>query len=106
MPEGCIFCFIGNDKICQLCLKDRKQYYNRTFYIKKTENKITLYKRCFTCKIEKHYEEYIDSKHKHRECFNCRKKKIKKYNKLYYNTYIKRVPKQKELIVPDKIEIF
>ena len=101
MPESCIFCFIGPDKICALCLKDRKQYYNRTHYLKKAENKDYKYKKCYTCHEIKPYEEYIGPINKHRDCKICKIKKAE----IYRNKYYKQKPINKDFYIPKNIEL-
>jgi len=98
MPESCIFCFTGPDKICALCLKDRKQYYNRSHYLKKAENKDYKYKKCYTCHEIKPYGEFVGPISKHRDCKIC---KIKKYRNKYY----KQIPINKDFDIPKYIEI-
>ena len=78
MVQLCIFCFTGPDKICALCLRDRKQYYNRTYYFKTSNIKrFPIYKKCSKCKIDKLFEEY-NRVRLHRNCIKCRKIKISK----------------------------
>ena len=107
MIEVCIFCFLNNIK-CSICLKDRKSYYNRTYYIKKMNERFSTIKKCFNCKVDKPFEEF-NGKRKHRNCSDCRKFIKKKYSKKYYNKYKKHkiIKNEKEIFeVPKKIILY
>ena len=101
MPESCIFCFTGPDKMCALCLRDRKQYYNRTYYLKKAENKDYKYKKCYTCHEIKAYGEFIGPINKHRDCKICKIKKTEKYK----NKTIKQHLINRDFDIPKSINI-